>query len=438
MTSPFANFDTATTAEGRKLWELATKPLKTEFDGTKAGYPLFKSQLRNRISKCLWQDIVTFNIDSKDHSLVDNADLIPIALVHQAREQRQAIILGGVIAPVAPDPANAVAGHPGVTQAQLDAATLAHFRSTMLHSVLVDSVTGDLEQHVAELQNQNRTHDDGPTLLKLIQDKSRGKAVRQQMSNVRNELKNLSLKEHKWDVSSFNARLKALISTLRNNEEPFLHTDVADAVIKNCKSVKHEEFRTVIITELNAADKANEDPDWEELLELGEAKFQAMTQAGEWGKRTSQEEQLFVLQAQIKELKALAAQTRGSKGTTATATSTKLPSSSSSPSSTGGSASKSRSRDPKKKPKHPDWKFIAPTDGRTTMTKTVTINGVEKQVVYHWCLGHNNPNGGKGMWVAHKPSECKSMEKLKQQSSSTGAAAPKLQAHTVILDEDQE
>ena len=63
MASPFANFANATTAEGRKLWELATKPLKSLFDGTKSGYPLFKSQLRNRIRECHWGDIVNFTIN---------------------------------------------------------------------------------------------------------------------------------------------------------------------------------------------------------------------------------------------------------------------------------------------------------------------------------------------------------------------------------------
>ena len=81
MASPFANFADATTAEGRKLWELATKPLKSLFDGTKSGYPLFKSQLRNRIRECHWGDIVNFTIDGQTQNLVDNADLIPMASV---------------------------------------------------------------------------------------------------------------------------------------------------------------------------------------------------------------------------------------------------------------------------------------------------------------------------------------------------------------------
>ena len=43
-----------------------------------------------------------------------------------------------------------------------------HFQSQMLHKVLVESVSGDLEKHVAELQNNDKTFNDGPTLLKLI------------------------------------------------------------------------------------------------------------------------------------------------------------------------------------------------------------------------------------------------------------------------------
>ena len=274
--SPFEGFNNPTTAEGRKLWELATRALKSEFNGGQPDYPLFKSQIRNRVNECLWTDLISFAVGNQTHNLVDNADLIPLSDVARARRAQEHVLLVGARA--------AADGVPAISAQDVAAAELAHFQSSMLHTVLVKSVTGTLEKHVAELQNQGKTHGDGPTLLKLIQDKARGKAVRQQMSNVREEIRKLSLKEFKWSITDFNERLNSLITTLRDNEEEFLDKDIADLVTKNYKSVKHEEFRTVIVTEINAADKLDQDVDWEELMELAEAKFQAMVRAGVWGK----------------------------------------------------------------------------------------------------------------------------------------------------------
>ena len=93
MASPFLNFTDATTAEGRKLWELATKPLKTEYDGSKKNYPLFKAQIRTKIKTCMWQGITTLTIGGQDFSLVDNADLIDMQEVIEAKNRRDYVIV---------------------------------------------------------------------------------------------------------------------------------------------------------------------------------------------------------------------------------------------------------------------------------------------------------------------------------------------------------
>ena len=59
---------------------------------------------------------------------------------------------------------NTAAGH-AVTAADLRAANLAKFQSGMLHKVLSDSLTGEMEEHVASLENQGLTEDDGPSCL---------------------------------------------------------------------------------------------------------------------------------------------------------------------------------------------------------------------------------------------------------------------------------
>ena len=132
---------------------------------------------------------------------------------------------------------------------------------------------GDLEKHVAELQNNDKTFSDGPTLLKLIQDKARGKGIRQQMKNAREAIKSLFLKEQKWNVTSFNEKLESLLTTLKNNEEQFLAKDILDVVVNNYKLVKHQDFSQIVSMETLAAEKADRDIDYEELMALGDAKF---------------------------------------------------------------------------------------------------------------------------------------------------------------------
>ena len=258
MSSPFINFTDPTTSEGRKLWELACKSLKDEFDGSKAAYPVFKAQIRDKVRMCKWEQITTFLINGISYSLVDNADLIPMEIIKAAKDTRDTILLLGV--------RPAAEGIEEITQAQFDEAAKENLMAECMHACLTNSVKGDLAAHVANKQNSNATLNCGSVLLKIIQDKVRGKAVRQNMSNARNQLKNAKLKEFKWNITSFNEHLKSLITTLQNNQEPFLPTDVSNTLVVNYKQVKHEEFLTMLNILLNESNTRNVDPDYEELI----------------------------------------------------------------------------------------------------------------------------------------------------------------------------
>ena len=405
MASPFANFADATTAEGRKLWELATKPLKSLFDGTKSGYPLFKSQLRNRIRECHWGDIVNFQINGQTQNLVDNADLIPMASVTLQRRAREVMVLNGV--------------QVAINQAMVNLQVKRHFQSQMLHKVLVESVSGDLEKHVAELQNNDKTFNDGPTLLKLIQDKARGKAIRQQMKNAREAIKSLSLKEHKWNITSFNEKLEGLLTTLKNNEEQFLAKDILDVVVNNYKLVKHQDFSQMVSMETLAAEKADRDIDYEELMALGDEKFQSLVNQGIWGKRTAQEDQILALQTQLKALQSQQDQA-SKKGTPSTPGTPTQP--------TGNGKSRYG-----KKSNYAEWQFKNP-DKKKTVKKTIKVKGVKTDVTYHWCPHHNQ---NKGMWVRHKPEDCKNKDKPPPTPTTTLACTRRLAANPLTLDEPQ-
>ena len=105
-----------------------------------------------------------------------------------------------------------------------------------------------------------------------------------------------------WNVTSFNEKLESLLTTLKNNEEQFLGNDILDVVVNNYKLVKHQDFSQVFSMETLAAEKADRDINYEELMALGDAKFQSLVNQGIWGKRTAQEDQILALQTQLKAL----------------------------------------------------------------------------------------------------------------------------------------
>ena len=83
--------------------------------------------------------------------------------------------------------------------------------------------------------------------------------------------------------------------------------------------------------------------------------------------------------------------------------------------------------DPPKKRGYEDWQFKNP-DNKKQMTVKKKINGKVKDVIYFWCKNHQ---GGKGMWVRHKPAECKN-----KKDTDTGSA--NLVANQFVLDEEEE
>ena len=412
MSTPFANFTDPTTSDGKALWKLATKPLKNEFSGAKSSYAIFKKDLRQRIKQCQWTDIITFTIDRKDMDLIDNADLIPLATVRNEMISRTAIISAGVGNAVTP-------GEPAVTQQEFDDATHRQFHSDMLHTVLSNSLSGAMEQHVAQLENQNLTSGDGPMLLKMIQTKARGKATKEQMRNVKRKLMHLKLAQHKWNVTAFSEEVRALVDTLNRNEVSFLEEDVTDMVVENFKLVTNREFKSLLDSITTEAKTNNTNVDWEDLLDFAEEVYQEERERGTWGKKSPKEERLIALQAQIQALQAEAQKAKQKPG-------------SGSPPGSQPSGDGKPDKDPSQKKHHyGDWQFQNPNNEKTKKATVKDKNGVPKEKLYHWCKNHNH---GKGMWVIHKPSDCKNKGKV----WDTPPGSPSLRANMVVLDEETE
>ena len=402
MSSPFSNFTDASTVNGQSLWKQATKPLKNEFSGAKSSYAIFKKDVRNRVKLCMWKDLITFQVDGSSKDLIDNADLISEATVRNAKIARQEIIVTGAGQLLASN------NQHRVTPAEEAEAKLLEFQSGMLHKVLSDSLTGEMETHVASLENQGLTQDDGALLLKLIQVKARGKATTQQMKNVKHRLKNLKLAQFKWNVTKFADEMKSLVDTLKRNEVEFLDSDLFDIVEANFKLVNNREFKALVDTD-GATNTANgTTTSWEDLLDLGEGCYQTERDAGTWGKKSPEEERIIALQAQLEALIAGHQKAR-------------LPHAQ-------GGGNPPGDDSGKKKYHYKDWQFQNPNN-KKTMKKTIQVKGVETEVTYYWCINHN---GGKGMWTRHKPEECKNKDKKWDDKK------PSLVGKQAVLDEEQE
>ena len=407
MASIFASFTDPTVANGPTLYKMATKPLSTQFDGSRSKHSVFQSSLRDKITECGWEHLITF--DNKN--LIDNPDSISVQTIKEAKAFRDLLIITG--------PRQAQADPPltEITQEQVTQAQGVHFQSKLLHTVLSNSISGELLTHISNKKNRGESLGDGVLLLKAIQDKSLGTAVNQKMSNYRTQLKNLHIKQFKWNITQFNEQMLNIHLVFENHGEPYLDTDFSDVVQANYLLVKHDEFRLMIQGYCNECEIQRVNPDWKHLLEIGETKFKAMKEAGTWGKKTAAEEQLIALQACCDTLKARVA-ARGNSGG----------SNSGGNGGSGGGTNRNNSgnnggtrRGGQKKSKHKEWQFKKPEGSQREKKVKVKISGEEKEVTYYWCPNH----GEHGMWVRHKPADCKA------KSNSDG---PSLNAHQVILD----
>ena len=66
-------------------------------------------------------------------------------------------------------------------------------------------------------------------------------------------------------------------------------------------------------------------------------------------------------------------------------------------------------------------------DGKKTCQKERVVDGEKTKVTFYWCSHHND---NKGMWVRHKPEDCKSKQ---AKDKAAAAGKPNLVAKQVTL-----
>ena len=245
MATPFDNFSDPTTAEGRKLWELATKPLSTPFDGSRQSYQTFIADIRSHFKLCKWMPLVTYVQGPNLFNLVDNPGLISLESVVTRREQN---IVESEAAPAADD-ADAIATNALAIKNVLQA--------SMMYMFLLGSICGNLKTHIASKINQFFVVEDGPTLLKYIMNKVKGRASQQAVRSAREALHGLDLKEFKFDIARFNDRVRSLTTTIVENNQTFNEDELVVTLLRNYKKVDNEEFRALINTEICHSEKTD-------------------------------------------------------------------------------------------------------------------------------------------------------------------------------------
>ena len=145
------------------------------------------------------------------------------------------------------------------------------------------------------------------------------------------------------------------------------------------------------------------DVTYEELMDWALNKFRARVENEQWCQRTTEEETIIALQAQVKKLisSARADKKKGEKEGK----------------SKGKSKGKVKTSD-RKGSSYKGWKKVAPKKGEPT-----TKHEVGKE--WHWCSNHK-------AWTKHKESECKGIEfkpsydRAKKESQPKNSNSPKM------------
>ena len=410
-TNPFTNLSDLTTENGHRLWCQATEPLKEPFDGSHQNFQNFSAAITNRFKMCNWLRFITFNVEGASRELITHPGMISLTQVQEAYTSRT-IILDNP-----PDPTDQT-----TTVEQIEAynsAVITHVQSNMMYHFLANSITTPLQTHISQKIMSGLVYEDGPLLLKYIQEKVKGRANKQAVLNAHSALLNLNLKEFKFNVKKLHDHVNTQVLTITSNGGQVMGEGITAALLTTYKTSSNDEFLHAIRhTEAVAADE-DKDINYQELMVKAETVYDTLVQKKKWGKKDPRDEQILALQAQVN---ALSKKKKSNK-------------------TNNGSNSSSNNNDSQKRRRYPEWRYDKPKNNKTHIKKE--ING--KQVDFWWCEVLQ-------MWARHKPEECKAKNNVnltKQPSTNnksgnhqknTNSEPPRLQvaqATTYVMSDEE-
>ena len=174
LISPWQGTIDLSTKTGKALWDEGIKPLETKFSGLGKDVVRFLADVKNRVHKCEWMDIVTFD---NDRDLLNNWGRITKEEVIEARDTRDLLQV-----------TNLQEARP-----QINALMMFHFLYDSLGTVPQKKISTRL----ASIQQ------DGPLLLKFVLDDT-FIATTATTFTIKENFYDLNLKRYKWNVELMN------------------------------------------------------------------------------------------------------------------------------------------------------------------------------------------------------------------------------------------
>ena len=291
-TNPYTNLSDLTTENGRRLWRQATEGLSELFDGTHKDHQVFTASLTNRFRMCNWFRFITFTVDGVERNLIVNPGLIAMQMVQDARLARSQVL---------DNPPDPTAANAALVQA-FNNAVIQHLHCTMMYHFLINSIKSPLKSHISQKIMCGLVYEDGPTLLKYIQQKVRGRANKQLMLNAHAALNNLNLKEFKYNVKKFHEHVDEQVLTVVNNGGEVRGDGITAGLLETYKTCSNEEFKHHVRHIESLANDNDENLDYTDLMTKVETKYDALIKAKVWGKKDARDEQILALQAKISDL----------------------------------------------------------------------------------------------------------------------------------------
>jgi hypothetical protein len=278
--------------------------------------------------------------------------------------------------------------------------------SFMLYLLLADSMTPEFKNkvllHVADFTVTNQPV--GACLLKTIISQTY-LDTRATTAHIRDTLVESSQQMLLFtgNVSKFNDWIRTQVGKLTARGETC--QDILTYLWKAYQVAPDAQFRQYVRDRKNEHEDGRVDITYEALMLLAEHKYQALIQSEEWAQPTSEQSEIVAMQTKITHLhNKLAPKKPNNPKVLANQTTTKT-----SNKGKGGKDKKGKVKGDKQfaPGSIPAWKLDAPKSGEAR-TK------VKDGKTYFWCLNH----GFAGMWVIHKPADCKAHKKEGNESPS--------------------
>lgn len=256
--------------------------------------------------------------------------------------------------------------------------------SFMLYHCLMNSLTDAAQKQVRTRGNvipfMFGGKGSGPVLLKVIIMVSHVD-TRATITSVRTKLSSLdhAMREQDSDIEAFNDYVLGLVSKLHARGEQT--QDLLVNLFKGYKACKDAEFVDYIKKKEDLYEEGGE-VSYQQLMDWSINKYKTRKESEQWCQRTTEEETIIALQAQVNNLMVQ-----------------KKPSyPAGKPSGFGKKDYKQGFKNNKGKGKpragdYPAWMVVPPKAGEKQYQK---VEGKD----YHWCPNHNR-------WTRHRPSECK-------------------------------